>query len=618
MLSVSQILAKRFDRSDPWMLALVQRDRVWDEYRIARLLDSLVQNYPIGTLILCQSQTPVPAFDGERKVADAGASWQILDGQQRINALSEIFSATPGPFHFFLHMSAARPQDLAVGGKDERIRQYITWVCATELGRDDLFQGRRGLQSERSHWLDLSCFGEKLRSGSAVCPDHPESFGMANWREWLNSIDNKFSLIFQGPEQEANFLDRCKQLIHIWRDEIIPVQDLNLKGPEEILQVFARLNMEGIRTSPADVFFAGVKTRWRTAEERLRAITKASGEVVNRMTALEIVARLASYERNEDDLLPLDLKRLKGNKGGQLIDTMESIAISPDFLWRVEKLSRYLREESGLGFGLQCVDHNLLPHVFAWAAKHSELDTSGRNSAALYLLGATLFRLYGTFRDRFSRLAMKLSIEAGRSSRSFPTEEVLERIRDNWPDLPLPRPSTPQKVRDEFVNSGPWRLFLSVAQDIPFSPCYPIEWDHIYPQSQRHRMKLRRPGWPKAAFHADHKLVWRAGNMCALHARLNEAAQDERPRQKLQKLRNADYGYALQPESLFLSDKEEALLIQADNLLDANKTECQQIDNAMETFKQYVESREERMWNVLLDRFPRLKVFEDWVSQGMV
>ena len=56
MPSVSDILRKRLDSADPWMLALVQREAVWDEYRIARLLDSLLRHYPVGTLVLCQSR----------------------------------------------------------------------------------------------------------------------------------------------------------------------------------------------------------------------------------------------------------------------------------------------------------------------------------------------------------------------------------------------------------------------------------------------------------------------------------------------------------------------------------------------------------------------------------
>jgi hypothetical protein len=42
----------------PWRLALVQRDLVWDDVRMARLLDSMLAGYPIGTLLVCRVGQP--------------------------------------------------------------------------------------------------------------------------------------------------------------------------------------------------------------------------------------------------------------------------------------------------------------------------------------------------------------------------------------------------------------------------------------------------------------------------------------------------------------------------------------------------------------------------------
>lgn len=42
-VSVADLIRKRLDPDDPWRLALVQRHIVWDEVRMARLLDSLLR-----------------------------------------------------------------------------------------------------------------------------------------------------------------------------------------------------------------------------------------------------------------------------------------------------------------------------------------------------------------------------------------------------------------------------------------------------------------------------------------------------------------------------------------------------------------------------------------------
>ena len=621
MPSVSEILRKRLDSADPWMLALVQREAVWDEFRIARLLDSLIWHYPVGTLVLCQSREAAHVLDAERKATPAGKSWQILDGQQRTNALAELFLSNGGQSRFFLHMSAPQHEDLKARGKDERIRQYINWLNRDELTHgtsDDVFQGPRGSQSNRSHWLDLAAFGSKLISGTVSSPNEYADWQPSDWFDWLKSIDPDFASILPGESSQEVFAARARRLAEIWTcTGLIPIQEVVLDGPEHILAVFTRLNIEGVRTAPAEIFFAGVKTRWPQAEEQILPIQQRSGKLIDRRTALEIVARLASFETTEGDLLPLDLNRLRGEEGANIVHAMRHISGNYEFLQRVEILSNYLRENSGLGYGLRFMDRNLLPHVYGWAASHPQLESADLSDAALYLLGSTLFRLNPNYRDTFSRLAMRFSLKSGKESSAFPIEEILDETCELPGLAKLPQTSTPENIRDRFVNSEPWRIFLSVAQSIPFHPGHDVEWDHIYAQSRQGRMKLRRPGWPKVRFHAQRGLAWRTGNICALDARLNKAAQDDRPRQKLTKLGSGEYGFPQWPDSLFLTGEEKALLFDADEKLEMeDRSQFEQIDQAMECFKQFVESRENRLWTTLLGKFPGLQLFIDKLGRS--
>jgi hypothetical protein len=91
---------------DPWDLALVQRDRVWDHVRVARLLDSLLVGYPIGSILLCRlrgrTNGTTPALDRNHRVRDIPFStWQLIDGQQRLSALSALFAELPGHGAYF-------------------------------------------------------------------------------------------------------------------------------------------------------------------------------------------------------------------------------------------------------------------------------------------------------------------------------------------------------------------------------------------------------------------------------------------------------------------------------------------------------------------------------------
>ena len=75
-LSVRDLVRRRRgDDPDVWHLALVQRDIVWDQVRMRYLLDSLLEGYPIGSLLVCQ-------ITGDSRVirleaADASSAAQI-------------------------------------------------------------------------------------------------------------------------------------------------------------------------------------------------------------------------------------------------------------------------------------------------------------------------------------------------------------------------------------------------------------------------------------------------------------------------------------------------------------------------------------------------------------
>ena len=73
---------------------------------------------------------------------------------------------------------------------------------------------------------------------------------------------------------------------------------------------FARINLGGVQVAGNDVYFAAVKTFWPDAEARLEAVRGASEGLIDRMTALRLVSRLASRGLRQQDLLPLLVDRL--------------------------------------------------------------------------------------------------------------------------------------------------------------------------------------------------------------------------------------------------------------------------------------------------------------------
>lgn len=138
-LSVRDIVRRRTGADpDTWRLALVQRAKVWDHVRMRYLLDSLLRGYPIGSLLLCRvtGKAHVMSFDDRDAVEAAEGTWQLLDGQQRINALYSIFTdlANYGRFYMLMTQSLPETEGPMTGRRrrDEGLK-YLHWQDVKEV-----------------------------------------------------------------------------------------------------------------------------------------------------------------------------------------------------------------------------------------------------------------------------------------------------------------------------------------------------------------------------------------------------------------------------------------------------------------------------------------------------
>ncbi len=57
---------------------------------------------------------------------------------------------------------------------------------------------------------------------------------------------------------------------------MVPVMRATVDAPEDILELFARLNRSGMPTRDADIYFAAVRTFWNDAGPRLKRVIDAS------------------------------------------------------------------------------------------------------------------------------------------------------------------------------------------------------------------------------------------------------------------------------------------------------------------------------------------------------
>lgn len=278
LVAVRDLVRRRMGRdADTWDLALVQRSETWDQVRMRHLLDSLLAGYPVGAILLCrvrrQSRTIHVDDSGGRHVRDATAqSWQLLDGQQRINALTSMFTSVGRYGTFYLHMTTERipPGPTTVRGTKDRALAYISWrekAVAPEQSDADAAADTETAATpidplpDRDRHLDLSRWFDWAEDEAEDRPRRAltELAGSRSAADILGEIDPGFAEVLP-PAESTVAMQRLTRLLHAWIDRTIPVLRAEVESPFDVLEVFTRINLGGVQVGGTDVYLAAVKT----------------------------------------------------------------------------------------------------------------------------------------------------------------------------------------------------------------------------------------------------------------------------------------------------------------------------------------------------------------------
>lgn len=612
--SVRMLVNQRLNDSERWNLALVQRDEVWDEVRMRHLLDSLLAGYPIGAILLTTvrsgSRELALGVDGETRVPQDArdGAWQVLDGQQRINALFSLLTDQGRYGRFFLNMLMERPEPTPAQGRQQKDRTlpHIRHLADVTEGGGEVLN-----LDQRERYIDLSRW-------AAWANRHPELRGISvtglNVREFLRGLDPAFQHELDDAEAELaarNF----QRLIHAWVKPTVPILRAELDSPLDVLEVFTRINLGGVQVVGADVYFAGVKTFWDDAERRIDALLEDAPMLGTRLGALRFLSRLASRAVGHGDVLPLSIDRLAGQRGALLREAMEELT-APDSTVRerLASFSRWFLDHSELGYGLHRIASELWDDVLAWVASSPRSDDEWwqQNTQLIdsYLLGATLLRYRAVMGDAFRRVAFLEALDAGSLAEAFPVEQILAATRGKT-KLEGGRGRVVRGlVSDEdrtAVAGVDGRLLTVLAQRIPYA-ADGFDWDHIFPQAQAGRMWIPGQG-SRRRHHPGRKLVNTPGNFWALPIYANRALQDTVGQAKFDRLEawmNESEGVLVWARDKWsIKPEEVANFIAVDQLLKDPAT----IDEGMRIFAETVTGRTMRLLEGALSRFPLVTAF---------
>lgn len=261
----------------------IQRHYVWRATRVRDLLDSLYRGYPSGSILMWETDEPVPTRDfaiAQDTNAFAGRKL-LLDGQQRLTSLTAVLSGTPvqvrgrkRPIDILFnldHPEGPPTYDTEVNGDED------SPTAADDELTDDAEEGDEGAGIEDGEVGDNALQAKLNRrtfvvasKSLAALPNWvsvTEVFGTANDAQMLKKAG---ITSFDDPRFQQ-YSDRLKKLRAI-KDYPYVVHVLERSmSYEEVTEIFVRVNSLGAKLKSSDLALAQMTSRWPNMLKELEA-----------------------------------------------------------------------------------------------------------------------------------------------------------------------------------------------------------------------------------------------------------------------------------------------------------------------------------------------------------
>ena len=496
----------------------LQRDYVWNETQIRTLLDSIMRDYPFGSLLFWNTQflevvyrdftsSFVKGQSFQTSVKSAGQKKRmVLDGQQRLQSLYLAFAGTFDGRRLYFNVTSG-PESTA--------------AAADDVGKNYRFEFWGHEESNRAKRLvpvtDIIGWADRYED------------------EQIDEVVNMVPL--EGAE--AGLARRNLRLLRrIFTRELVPITVIDeevikkeqAKNLNEILDIFDRVNSGGTRLTRSELMFSLIKTKWRGArghfDTLVRDIQRAGFPQIDNDFVIRGLLTVSDVPIALDTaVIEAHWPVLEANFGkfNAALRTAIDFCRSPD----VRILSSSLLDPIG----------TLLPVIYYLSRQHnaSVPDEERRNLRTLiYFL---LFNRFLSGRSPEARIRYLRDVLRAHPADKLPLDALLNEVARRQRHHAI-------TTTDEMLDWNP-KVTLNIAQ--PMAAQDTLSWqakaevDHIF---------------PRAAFGSQYpELVENIGNFAYLG--------------KLQNIRKSD----TEPEHYFEgttdSDLKHYLLIDERSLLTA-------------------------------------------------
>ena len=252
----------------------IQRHYVWRSTRVRDLLDSLYRGYPSGSILMWETDEPVPTRDfaiAQESNAFAGRKL-LLDGQQRLTSLTAVLNGDPVQVRgrkrpidilFNLEHPDGPPTDVVEVESDED--SPVTPEDELVDEADDSDDAEQGLQEKLNRRTFVVASKNLASQPNWISVSHV--FRTANDAEILEKAGIES---FKDPRFQK-YSDRLKKLRAIKAyPYVVHVLERSMSY-EEVTEIFVRVNSLGAKLRSSDLALAQMTSRWPHLLKELEA-----------------------------------------------------------------------------------------------------------------------------------------------------------------------------------------------------------------------------------------------------------------------------------------------------------------------------------------------------------
>jgi uncharacterized protein DUF262 len=479
-------------KNEEIVLPAIQRDFVWPEDSVLRLLDSIVRGYPIGLILLWETYNDIQyrSFvrdfkpDPEYKFHDNTKKKKlklVLDGQQRLQSLYiSLYGSYRGKELYFDVLSGEDSDDVAQDKYDFEFmgdKDLKRWK-AQEKDQDEKSSNAENSESRKQYFVrvsDLFAMGPKERR--KLTDDTSRQLKLSD-RDKLR-LEMNLAQFDYSLTKDPNIL-KVSTI-----DEDVPDTSPSRKSEADILEIFVRVNTEGTPLSRSDLIFSMLKLNWKESAEDLPAFVKSINEGNSFEFDTDFVIRSLFAVSDLGTKFDIELLRKKQN-----VDKLR--ANFYNCCGAIQSVVDFVQTHCWCANSRVLGGYNtFVPFVYyAFHLKKHQIpnDQVSKVRKALYLFGfARPFSRYADSRiAKFIKRELRPD-ETGKKVEEFPLTEAISRMR-YWEDI--------HSVSDKLLQANT-TLTLYVVQELSGAKIhYPPnvrELDHIFPRSV-----LREKGFDEA------------------------------------------------------------------------------------------------------------------------